>query len=504
MKKFIPILFLVLACDDLLDIEAENALSGNLLTDETTIQQALNGAYLNLMGINDGSGGGELLGGDFQMMATLLARTDRNVVLQGPDDEFIFVPPEISWDAAVLPEFEEFVDKSLSVDNSRIASNWSRGYQTISIVNEILENIENVSDSNERERIRGEAMAIRGILYFEMVRLWGPQYSSSTQSSLAIPLLLEPIKSLSDIGTVEKSTVGAIYNQVETDLNTASGLLQDKTITPGDITYFVCQAYLGRVSLQKGDFNTAVGYLNEVINNGGFMLTTTPAMAFNNASNSSEDIFAVQQTIASNTGDPGSLSGLSTYFNSFDGTGLGALFVFPDQLNRIEIPNNPEFDDIDLRAQVTTGVSSAGEVAALYYSETSSGEIISSAKYLSNTNVVPLIRLSEMYLSRAEAIHEQNFSSPINAAALSDLNAIRTRAGLPALLDTLSEFQFYDSLLVERNRELIYEGIIFHDLKRWAEAGNSVEIAYDVDPLSDDVILPIPESECDASPGLCD
>ncbi len=503
MKKFIPILFLVLSCDDLLDIEAENALSGDLLTNQETIQEALNGAYLNLMGINDGSGGGELLGGDFQTMATLLTRTDRNVVVQGPDDEITFIPPEISWDASSIPEFEEFVDKSLTAENSRIASNWRRAYLTISLVNDILANIANIENTNERERIRGEALAIRGILYFEMVRLWGPQYSSGNLSSLAIPLLLDPIKSLSDIEGIEKSSVGAIYTQVENDLSTASGLLQDKTVTQGDIDYFVCQAYLGRVNMQKNDFDAAEGFFDVVIDNGGFMLAGTPSMAFNNAANSTEDVFAIQQTLASNTGDPGSLSGLSTYYTAFDGTGIGSLFIFPEQLNRIEIPNNPEYDDIDLRGQITTSVSAISDVSTLYYSQSASGEIINTAKYLSNTNVVPLIRLAEMYLSRAEAIHEQNFSSPINAAALSDLNAVRTRAGLPALLDTLSEFQFYDSLLVERNRELIYEGIIFHDLKRWAAAGNSVEIAYDIDPLSDDVILPIPQSECDASPGLC-
>ena len=96
----------------------------------------------------------------------------------------------------------------------------------------------------------------------------------------------------------------------------------------------------------------------------------------------------------------------------------------------------------------------------------------------------------------------------IDPAALSDLNEVRTRANLSELF--IADFagdpdRFYDSIIVERNRELLYEGVIFHDLKRQAANGLSVRITNsNLDPLDDRFILPIPQSECDASPGLCD
>ena len=67
----------------------------------------------------------------------------------------------------------------------------------------------------------------------------------------------------------------------------------------------------------------------------------------------------------------------------------------------------------------------------------------------------------------------------------------RNKAGLPSLLETdfYNSFAFNDSLILERKRELIYEGVLFHDLKRWkSKIGQTVATA-------PKFILPIPQSE---------
>ncbi|WP_462253567.1 RagB/SusD family nutrient uptake outer membrane protein [Ekhidna sp.] len=487
MRQAVAFLILIAfaGCNDILDIDAENSLSGNILVDQASIENALNGAYYNLYGINDGSDGGELLGGDFKMIATLLTRQ---------------VNLEVSWDETNAPGYEDFVRKSVLETNIRVEANWRRGYETINIVNDILANLDNIENNSARMQIEGEALAIRGILYFEMVRLWGPQFQGSA-NDLAIPLIVDPIQSVDDIGTPTKASVSAIYTQIESDLNAASTNLQSLGTNNNRISYFACQAYLAKAAMQRNDYSAAEGFLNNVIG-GPFTLESRSFDAFNNPTNSGEEILVVEQNAASNTGT--NTTGLSAFFSSFND--FGSTFrIQPSSLNSSFLANNPMFSDEDFRANIDSVSSSADNVDSLYYLDAVNTFTISSAKFLRNTDVIPLVRLAEMHLSRAEAILEQNFTGdPIDATALADVNAIRTRAGLPALLDTLTAFEFYDSLIVERNRELLYEGVIFHDLKRQAANGLTAFITNsNLDPLDDRFILPIPQSECDASPGLC-
>ena len=135
-------------CDTALDIEADNNLSGDALTSDANIQSALLGAYVNLMGIYDGGDGGELLGGDLQLMATLLTRANNT---------------EISWSDIEAPDYEDFIDKDVLDINNRVEANWRRAYETINTVNAILENLANISNTGDRSRIEGEALAIRGV-----------------------------------------------------------------------------------------------------------------------------------------------------------------------------------------------------------------------------------------------------------------------------------------------------------------------------------------------------
>lgn len=483
---FLLIFIIAFSCNDVLDIDAENSLSGDILTDQESIEAALNGAYYNFFGINDGSDGGELLGGDFKLIATLLTRQ---------------VNLEVSWDETNAPGYEDFVRKSVLQTNIRVEANWRRAYETINIVNDILANLDNIEDSATRTRVEGEALAIRGILYFEMVRLWGPQYQGAANDA-AIPLIVDPIRSVDDIGTPTKATVSAIYTQVQTDLNTASTNLQSLGTNNNRISYYACQAYLAKMAMQRNDYNAAEGFLNTVIG-GPFTLESRSFNAFNNGTSTGEDVLIVQQTASSNTGT--NTTGLSAFFSSFNEFG-STLRIQPSSLNSTFLANNPRFSDADFRANIDSVSSSADNVDSLYYLDAVNTNTISSAKFLRNTDVIPLVRLAEMHLSRAEAILEQNFTGdPVDATALADVNAIRTRAGLPALLDTLTAFEFYDSLIVERNRELLYEGVIFHDLKRQAANGLTAIITNsNLDPLDDRFILPIPQTECDASPGLCD
>ena len=480
LSTAIGIIMLSSSCSDLLDVEAEGTVSGDIYASEADIEKALIGAYYGFGGINDGSVGGELMGGDFILMPTLLARENNT---------------EISWDDVNGPTYSNFMDKNILVANGQVEANWRRAYEVINTLNNILENIDNVSNATAKNRIQGEALAMRGILYFEMIRLWGRQYSATTLDREAIPLKLTPITEVSQISTPELATIEDIYTQAEWDLIDATSLLKDLGKNGTNLSYYTCQGYLMRLNLQKRDFVTANAYADTIITSGEFQLAADPLAAFNNTVNSTEDIFAVQQTAANNAGDRSTGTGLPNFVSSLSESGLGVMRILESSLTLAIRKNGPQYSAADLRGTVDNAAdatTTSANINSAFYTNVLNTSTLSSSKYMSADRVIPIIRLAEIHLSRAEAIYEQDINV-VDPEALSDLNIVRNRAGLPSLLETdfFNSFAFYDSLVLERKRELIYEGVLFHDLKRWeAKIGNTVA-------TSSKFVLPIPQAETD-------
>lgn len=487
----IPVLF-ILGCNDLLDVEAENSLSGNVFVTDQNFEDALNGAYVNLGGIYDGVDGGELYGGGFQLMGTLLSRQKNSLFF---------------WRSSEAPNYQDFMDKDVLDINLTVESNWRRAYETINIVNGILTNISNMDNASLKARVEGEALAIRGLLYFELVRFWGPQYETSTLGDLAVPILLEPVNDVNDLPDLTRATVNNVYTRAITDLEDAEALLAGVALDRSRINVDVCRAFLARIAMQQNDFNTALGYLNQIVPS--YNLTTSAMGAFNNTSVSTEDVFVIQQNTESTAGNAATRSGLVAHLSSIPGVGFAAMNINYEVLLSKIAQNSPKFYPADDRyvlqndLEVTSSLSDI-QPSASFYNDVINTTTVSTAKFLRTDANIPVIRLAELLLSRAEAtLEDGGYASPVTGTALSDLNTVRTRAGLTALLDTLTADEFYDSLIVERNRELIFEGVYFHDLKRWEANGRRLFSIDVFSPLDPALILPIPQAECDASPGLC-
>jgi starch-binding outer membrane protein, SusD/RagB family len=77
----------------------------------------------------------------------------------------------------------------------------------------------------------------------------------------------------------------------------------------------------------------------------------------------------------------------------------------------------------------------------------------------------PYLRLSEIYLSYAEALNEAN-GGP-TAAAYEAVNAVRNRAGLDDLPSGFSQAEFREAVLKERALEFGYEEVRWFDIVRW-------------------------------------
>ena len=206
-----------------------------------------------------------------------------------------------------------------------------------------------------------------------------------------------------------------------------------------------------------------------MIESAAFSLVSTFDKAFNNASNSPEDIFAIQQTSQSNSGT--SNFGITTFYSS-DPVGRGEIQITPAHLAKYE----------------------AGDSRGEFFYEggsISGSEGFMTSKWRDLYKTIPVIRLAEMYLTRAEA----NFRSGAQVGPntpLEDVNIIRERAGL----SPLGAITDVNMIVKERYLELAFEGDRFFTVKRLKLSVSG--IAYN-DPK---LVLPIPQREIDLGNAL--
>lgn len=91
--------------------------------------------------------------------------------------------------------------------------------------------------------------------------------------------------------------------------------------------------------------------------------------------------------------------------------------------------------------------------------------------------IIPYLRLADVYLMYAEAVL-QGYGTPQSSVpgyltAEEAVNKVRTRAGIPGVDSRFltSKDAFMEELIRERAVELAFEGLRWHDLRRWNLAG---------------------------------
>jgi hypothetical protein len=441
MKKiYIIILTLaIVSCNSELDIKPQASLDESLvLTTDQNVRGALLGAYDGLSGYNATVPGsvGDLWGGGLFLYSELLG-----------------INGEISW-VGTFNEGREIAGKNILVNNGFVENEWTGGYYTINICNNILSALD-VVDAADRSQIEGEALFIRGSVFFELVRHFALPYSAgSTNTNLGVPIVTKPTRGISEEDKVSRNTIEQVYQQVVNDLTKAESQLPE---TNGNYaTNTAAAAILSRVYLAMGDYAKARDAANRVIESELYSLTATYEEAFNNASNSTEDIFAMQ-------------------VNAQDGDN-----------NMITYWSIPEFGgrdgDVQIEQKHLDLYEANDDRLNLFYEGAGATR---SGKWKHQFTNVFVVRLAEMYLTRAEA----NFrlGTAVGDSPLDDVNLIRERVNL----DPLDPGDLtLDAILLERKLELAFEGSAIHDIKR-LKGTTADGFSFDADEL----VFPIPFRE---------
>ena len=440
MKNLIAVFILIIAflsCNKKLDVSPTDSVPESEVYTSDGIKQALIGAY-------DVMTGDYLLNGDMQLYSELLG-ADKEVFWEGTYDQ----PNQV-------------FNKSILVNNDWIASTWQNAYKAINICNTIIANI-GIVDAKDQDRVKGEALFIRGEMYFELVTYFSKPYSAGdVTTNLGVQLVTAPTQGkITDSNFVPRSTVAQTYDLILSDLTQAESLLPEQNIPSGEkyihANKFCAEAVLSRVYLQMADYAKARDEANNIITSGVYSLTDTYADEFNNDNNTTEDIFDVQISEQDADNDLFLFWSITKY-----GARSGDVDILQHHINLYE----PNDDRVKLFYKG-------------YYAWRS-------GKWQLQFKNIPLIRLAEMYLTRAECNYRLGTS--VGATPFQDIQTIRSRAGLT----TTQSYITLDNIILERHLELADEGQRIQDIKRLKQSVDG--FAYDANEL----VFPIPINEINA------
>lgn len=461
MSKNSIFLFLFFAlvfvsCEDKLDINPEDSINQSLaFSSEKTATSVLLGAYSKLQ--------------------------DLDVYGAMPQTISEYMPSNVNF-VGSFPTLQDIFNYRAQSSNSSVLGIWDDNYATVLIANNVIQSVPGMSDdvisASKKQELIGEAKFIRALVFLQLANLFSQPYNLNAQADgIPIPLDDDYLKGIYNTD-IARSSVSEVYGQIISDLKDAVSGLADMDSNGSRASSVAAKALLSRVYLYMGEYDEALSYANEVLADSSVGLASNYSFFGQDFSNVSEIIFYIDNSSIDN-GRTGS-GGWANYYNPANKGGRGDCPFASDLL--------ASFSDNDKRISDLTIVE---------------GDFTYTQKWpdaSNNSDDVPVIRSSEIALTKAEALVETK--KEVNSDAIELLNEIRKRAGLDAyeVGDFSSYEQLLDAILDERRKELAFEGHRRMDLLR---RGKALRANNDLAKFGGDrTILPIPLAETDVLPNV--
>jgi hypothetical protein len=379
---------------------------------------------------------------------------------------------------------------------------WQELYNAIANCNLILENVEthkSILSAVDYAVIKGEALALRAYIHFDILRLFAPSFVSNPAAA-GIPY----VKDFSNTVT-PNSTVTDVLTAVITDLNTAKPLLKaldpilDKTYIvgyPGDgqsteeastslflqnrrhrMNYYAVCGELARACLYMNKQSDALANALEVINSGKFPWTNVADFISSDPQTVDRILY---KELVFGWYDPGMQGNLVTLY----GGGITSLYIEQNAGNTVYETGGVGGEDLRYKEWLKPVSDISGNRYELQ-------------KYVRDKDVnrhylmAPAMRLSEMYYIASECTYD---TDPAKATAYID--SVRFHRGINTPLTVSGKEEFLTELIKEARKEFYGEGQLFFMYKRLNRniAGLS-GLNY---PASDKLfVLPLPIDEID-------
>lgn len=482
-------------CKEYLDVAPQGQLSqAAISTDPTAAQKLVDGVY-NALYL--GGFGNDVNGFQFIILTDIAS-----------DDADKGSTPSDYLDAATIDNF------TVTPTNSNINNCWNGYFQAVARANQALANIPlSPAADAVKNRQLGEVRFLRGYFYFNLVRLFG-----------AVPLLTS-VPSAADANNPalqQRAAVADVYTAIANDLQFAVDNLPAKGATDvGRANKTAAQAMLAKVYLYQKNYQKAYDLSAAVMTSGAYSLYPSYADIWRTVgNNNSESIFEVQTNVNAACNNEA-----VQLYSVCQGPRAGGKYGWSDLGYGFNTPSAnlaAAYEAGDVRRAGTiifinptapAGTRSAGTVLWDGF-RIPSQDSVQDARYsykayhsrtkepnCGNTDYLPknvrLLRYAEVLLINAEAAMQLGNTS----AAATALNAVRTRAGLPAKAATLA------NIWQEHRVEMAMEHDRFFDLVRQESVlpGRIVPIFAAQGKTftkGKNEIFPIPQPQIDLSGGV--
>ncbi|GAB7087425.1 RagB/SusD family nutrient uptake outer membrane protein [Marinifilum fragile] len=360
---------------------------------------------------------------------------------------------------------------------------WVDMAHTIDRANRVLAAAEKFAANNENaalvNRIVGEAKFMRAYCHFELVRLFSGNYSPD---ALAVPYILE--SNVAAEPARDKASV--VYANIINDLKDAQSLLPADFTDRTRATKDAATALLARVALYQNDWANAIAYASDVIDNSAVRMANASEIASLWTDESADDVEVLFRRARTTPGE-GLLGDIYTR------SGNGDVFFHPG---------------VDLMSKYTAEDARFN----VYFTQVDGKDVVAKhrGKVGGTLNLVDvkLLRISELYLIRAEASARRNEGNDL-ANAADDINMLRAnRIADYTNISFASQTLAMDEILLERRKELAYEGHRFYDLRRFEKSIHRIEedalLASNVNLEAGDYrfVFPIPIEEIFANDNM--
>lgn len=341
------------------------------------------------------------------------------------------------------PSFDRYNGDLVDMEDQFFGPFYTGMYKSILSANNVIENSEDATEV-------GEAKFLRGLAYFKLVRVFGD-----------VPVNLSATPSTTDNSILARQSTSVVYSQIVSDLNDAISALGASS--NGRASKMAATGMLGKVLMQMGDSAGASTHLGTVVNGAaaaGISLQSDFGSIFGVDNDlNSEIIYATQ--VSSSISDEYGFSEFWSWSGGLDTKSLMPLD--PDLVAAFDASGEG-----DLRRAVTINTET---MASPKFPQTGGPD----------HDWIEL-RLADVILLYAEALNDTGNT----AGAITELNKIRTRAGLEGTTAS-SSAEVGQAIANERRLELAFEGHRWFDLVRTgtvdAEMGESVGANYYLFPL---------------------
>ena len=372
--------------------------------------------------------------------------------------------------------YEQVVSKAL------IDAVWNKMYEGIANVNTLIQysDLKREVLGDYYGVVRGEALALRAYMHFDLLRLFAP-YDFSAEAKVAIPYVLEAKPAIAPQLTPTKFVEYALK-----DVEAALELLKSDPILTGEdvsgvdngylanrnfhLNYYAVLGLKARICLYAKDMASAYSAANEVIlaqqQKGLFPWVKTADITTTEA-NLRDRTFSSEHLFAFNT------TKLEEYIKGYFREASLPLMerLMPGEL----------YEADDYRTALYETYSGFANVLTKFW-QMDKAYVQGQGYVTPKRNRMPAIRIAEMYYIAAEALKESNIGE-----ALEMLNTLRVHRGLMKL-ENLDKDQLQEELEREYYREFIGEGQVFFYHKRMNTSIIATANAVYVLPMPDDEI----------------